>query len=137
MNKKIIIIIIAIVLLIIASFFAYYFWPKGSAPKEGDKVKGQTMEAINGQNFLITLLGNKDSGYEWNAKYDSDAVKFVTREYAQPEGDIMNGAGFEKFTFQALKEGATEIEFVFKKPAEKDDEAIDKIYYEITVKPNI
>jgi predicted secreted protein len=96
-----------------------------------------TMEAINGQNFLITLLGNKASGYEWNANYDSDAVEFITREYAEPEGDLMNGAGFDKFTFKALEEGDTEIEFVFKKPAEKDDKAVDKVYYEITVKANI
>jgi hypothetical protein len=64
-------------------------------------------------------------------------LKFITREYAEPEGNALNGAGFDKFTFQALKEGDAEIEFVFKKPEEKDDKAIDKIYYEITVKANI
>ncbi len=135
--KKIFIIIITIVVLIIIGCSIYFFSPKESPIEEESKYKVMAMEAINGQNFLITLLGNKASGYEWNANYDSAAVEFVTREYAEPEGDFMNGAGFEKFTFKALKERETEIEFVFKKPAEKDDKATDRIYYQITVKPNI
>lgn len=134
--KKIFIFLILIILIVIG-FLIYYFLPKESKSIPEDNVRVMTMEAINGQNFLITLLGNKASGYEWNANYDSDAVEFITREYAEPEGDLMNGAGFDKFTFKALEEGDTEIEFVFKKPAEKDDKAVDKVYYEITVKANI
>ncbi len=134
--KKIIIPIIVIILIAVG-FAVYYFLPKETSLDTEDKVKIQTMEAINGQNFLITLLGKKSSGYEWNANYDSNAVEFVTREYIEPEGDLLEGAGFEKFTFKALKEGETDIEFVFKKVEDTDDKAIDRIYYQVTIKPNI
>ncbi|MCK9597369.1 MAG: protease inhibitor I42 family protein [Candidatus Paceibacterota bacterium] len=123
-----------IVLAIVIGFVVWYFLPKNSTE---EKIQMFPTEAINGQNFLITLLGNQSSGYEWNANYDAEAVEFVTREYVEMDKTLANGAGLEKFTFKALKEGVTQIEFVFKKPVEEDDKAIDRIYYQITVKSNI
>jgi len=133
--KKILIPII-IVLVIIIGFAVWYFLPKNTNSGPEEKVQMFPIESINGQDFLITLLGNQSSGYEWNANYDAEAVEFVTREYVEMDKSLMNGAGLEKFTFKALKEGVTQIEFVFKKPAEKDDKAVDRVYYEVTVKPS-
>jgi len=132
MKKKIILIILAIIL-ILGGFLAYYFLSREPAP-DNEQVK--TMEVVKDQTFLITLMGNQDSGYEWNANYNSNDLAFVDREYAQIDKEMMNGAGLDKFRFTALKEGQTEIEFVFEKTGDKS-QSLEKIYYEITVKPNI
>jgi len=128
------ILIIAAIVLIIAGFSAYYLLSREPASEIKEQVKA--MEVVKDQTFLITLMGNQDTGYEWNANYNNNDLAFVDREYVQIDKEIMNGAGLEKFRFTALKEGETEIEFVFGKTGEKK-ESLEKIYYEITVKPNI
>lgn len=118
---------------IVCDIVNQYGFPKDMVD---DCLQIKVMETFLGQNFIITLMGNQSSGYEWNANYDSEIVQFVTREYIQMDKELMGGVGLEKFTFQALKEGNTDIEFVFKKPAETDDKAIEKLYYQIKVEPN-
>ncbi len=94
---------------------------------------GSEIEVRAGKEFVIDLESNPTTGYTWQETHDSTAIKLIEKNYEQSETEtpVMGAGGVETFRFQALKSGATKIEFVYQRAWEA--EPINEKTFSVTV----
>ena len=86
-----------------------------------------------GENFSITLDSNPTTGYMWEAQFDSNFIKNISREYKASPGEPMPGkGGTETFVFLALKSGETNITMKYRRSWK--EEPIEEKSYSIKIR---
>jgi len=83
------------------------------------------------QTFTLNLDSNPTTGYQWQLKYDPVYLEMTERLYQEPKTDLVGAGGKDNFTFKALQEGKTEINFSYAKTWE--EEPIETKVYEVTI----
>jgi inhibitor of cysteine peptidase len=80
-----------------------------------------TNAAAGGQ-FSVTLASNPTTGYKWDLAMplDSNFLALVTNIYVRPNSQLMGAGGNEVWTFKALKQGTTRIDFKYVRPWEQN-----------------
>ncbi len=105
----------------------------------GEKVYGKedtNIEAKTGESFVIQLEENPTTGYEWTVTIsDENIVKKTDDQYTTEsrDEDIVGAGGVHTYTFEALKEGSTQITFVYERSFEENS-AVETVVFNITVK---
>jgi predicted secreted protein len=93
----------------------------------------KTIEIESGKQFDIKLEGNATTGYEWEPSFDQNYIKLVNKEYkVESDPGRVGAPGEQYFTFQALKQGTTEITIVYKRSWEEG--SADKKVFKVNIK---
>ena len=74
-----------------------------------------------GESLTVTLGSNPTTGFQWSEEAsigDPTVLKQVTHEYIEPDSELVGAAGKEKWTFEALKPGATTVSLEYSRPWE-------------------
>ena len=107
-------------------------------PAEPD---AKPLEAIVGKEFTISLDANRTTGYGWQLAKPlvETVVKSVTNTYQQPAQPAgapprVGAGGREVWTFKAVGQGSTVIEFKYVRPWEKDTPPVKTAIYRVVVK---
>ena len=98
-----------------------------------DELQSEKMTELKikpGENFTLSLDGNPTTGYTWEPQFDTNYIKLNWKKF-EPFSELVGGGGKEKFEFQAIKSGETEIIFIYRRSWEK--EAANKKIYKIIV----
>lgn len=82
--------------------------------------------------FKISLESNPTTGYKWEAKFDENFLKLKSDTLSRPSEALVGQGGTQTFGFLPVKVGETTIEFLYKRPWEK--EPTKKKQYKVTVR---
>jgi len=119
---------------------------EGTGEEEAQEYDEETEEPIEVEQyreFIVILESNPTTGYSWQLAQplDEDILELVRTEFEQmegegegEEGEIMGAPGEEKWTFKAIGEGKTEIDFEYVRPWEKDEPPEEEKTFEVEVK---
>lgn len=80
-----------------------------------------TIRAKVGEKFEIKLLSNIATGYSWAlaASVDSQLIILDRQHYVDMDKKIDGNPGMDVFLFKTLKEGKTTLEFVYRRPFDR------------------
>ena len=100
------------------------------------RVKASEIHTIAGQSFTIALPANHTTGYSWRLARPLDlaVLRQANETYREDSSGRIGGGGKELWTFEALAAGATEIQFEYARPFEKDAAPVNRAMYQIDVK---
>lgn len=88
----------------------------------------------NSKELKIVLEGNATTGYSWENTLTNEEIVSVKEKTTYLGKDGITGAPSKfEYSVKALKDGTTDLTFVYKRPFEAD-EALDTIVYKIEVK---
>jgi len=94
---------------------------------------GKTIEVKAGEQFSIMLEGNATTGYNWEPSFDESYIKKVSQEYkVESDPGRVGAPGEQYFTFEALKQGTTDITIVYKRAWEEG--SADKKVFKVNIK---
>jgi len=95
---------------------------KVSSGQESQNPVSTKIEAMVGENAVITLDANHTTGYSWQlAKpVDKDMLEFVESKYEPSETGLIGSGGKEVWTFKALQSGETKVSFKYTRPWETE-----------------
>lgn len=89
-------------------------------PKEYT-ASSQEIEIAVGEQFIIALESNPTTGYMWEADFEESFLKLVQDEFQPPEDkDVVGAAGEQRFTFEGVKKGTSEVTLTYKRSWEED-----------------
>jgi len=126
MNK---LIALVISLLLVAGLLA------GCAAQQPEEYSdpGQEIEIGVGKQFIIALDSNPTTGYNWEADFDESFLKLVQDEFKPAEDkDLVGAGGEQRFTFEGVKKGKTEVTLTYKRSWE--EEFSDQKVFVVSVK---
>ena len=108
--------LLGLVALLAASLFA------GCGQSREYTDPSQAIEIGVGKQFIIVLEANPTTGYRWETDFDGSFLKLVQSEFkpAKAEPGVAGVGGEQRFTFEGLKEGRTEVTLTYKRPWEQD-----------------
>ena len=81
---------------------------------------GTTVNAVAGQELVITLDGNPSTGYTWETK-DLDASMFLQvgeTQFTSSDPKLVGSGGTQTLTIRMLKAGAATLTLVYHRPWE-------------------
>lgn len=83
---------------------------------------GQKIEIGVGGQFIVVLESNPTTGYRWEADFDESFIKLVQDEFEPDEVEegMVGVGGKQRFTFEGLKTGETELTLTYKRSWEED-----------------
>ncbi|MCD6600347.1 MAG: protease inhibitor I42 family protein [Dehalococcoidia bacterium] len=83
---------------------------------------GQEIEIGVGDEFIVALDSNPTTGYQWEADFDESFLELVLDEFEPGEAEegMVGAGGEQKFTFEGLKAGETELTLTYKRSWEED-----------------
>ncbi len=83
---------------------------------------GQEIEIGVGDQFIVVLESNPTTGYRWEADFDESFLKLVQDEFEPDEAEegMVGVGGKQRFTFEGLKTGETELTLTYKRSWEED-----------------
>jgi len=85
---------------------------------------GNEFEIEKGDSIKAKLCSNPSTGYSWDYEIDDTSImNFVSKEYLEPEGDLVGASGTDVYLFKALKPGTTQIRIEYKRSWEEGVEA--------------
>ncbi len=67
-----------------------------------------------GDPFVVELAANPTTGYQWQPAFDPAALKLVERDFSLP-GAAIGGGGVERFRFESLAAGASQLSFAYQR----------------------
>ena len=81
----------------------------------------QAIEIGIGKQFIIVLEANPTTGYGWEMDFDKGLLKLVQSEFkpAKAEAGMVGVGGKQRFTFEEVKEGRTEVTLTYKRSWEQ------------------
>ena len=71
-----------------------------------------------GEQFLVELESNPTTGYQWQPAFDPAALKLVGRDFSLAGAAAcaaIGGGGVERFRFESLAAGATQLSFAYQR----------------------
>jgi inhibitor of cysteine peptidase len=118
---------------------------QGSLDKEAKEYDDENapIEVEEDLKFAIVLESNPTTGYSWQlaGPLDEDIVELVSTEYEKKsggseegEGEDLGSSGEEIWTFLAVGEGETEIDFEYVRSWEEDVAPEEEKTFSVTVK---
>lgn len=96
----------------------------------------EVIQTTVGDTFQISLEANPSTGYSWKSEFDSEFIKENEKEYvSEPSQDppVVGSPGTEVFTFQALKQGITQITLTYKR--EWETESLEQHIVKVEISP--
>jgi len=83
---------------------------------------GQKIEIGVGDQFIVVLESYPTTGYLWEAGFDQSFLKLVRDEFEPDEAEegMVGVGGKQRFTFEGLKTGETELTLTYKRSWEDD-----------------
>lgn len=106
-----------------------------SIPVLRDNEMQKEMSVNTGDVLNFELESNPTTGYEWVVDYDRDFLVLVHSSFIESEKKGLVGVpGKQRFRFKAIKKGETTIEFLYRRPWEKDREPAKKIVCKVKIK---
>ncbi|WP_052324423.1 protease inhibitor I42 family protein [Haliscomenobacter hydrossis] len=80
-----------------------------------------TIRAKAGEKFEIKLPGSIATGYSWTlvSPADSQYVHLESQVYEESDKKVDGKSGMDVFVFKALKQGKTTLDFVYRRPFDK------------------
>jgi predicted secreted protein len=103
----------------------------GNCPDQRVCVPAQVIDASIGQNFIfntsvgrefvVALVANPSTGYDWRKDYDEAVVKLVSQEFKADEKatGVVGAGGTQRYRFKALKTGTTTLTFSYERSWEQ------------------
>lgn len=93
----------------------------GQQPEEYSDA-GQEIEIGVGDEFIVALESNPTTGYQWEVDFDESFLELVLDEFEPGEAEegMVGVGGKQKFTFEGLKAGETELTLTYKRSWEED-----------------
>ena len=86
-------------------------------------VDGQTQTREKSVNvnraFKISLKSNPTTGYKWEVSFDKTFLKLKANRFKRSTSALIGAGGTQSFVFLPIKQGATEVHFVYRRPWEK------------------
>ncbi|WP_296692731.1 protease inhibitor I42 family protein [Treponema sp. UBA7567] len=93
-----------------------------------------SLDAGNSKELKIVLEGNETTGYSWENTLTNEEIVSIKEKVTYLGKDGITGAPSKfEYSVKALKDGTTDLTFVYKRPFEAD-KALDTIVYKIEVK---
>jgi predicted secreted protein len=88
-----------------------------------------------GDRFSIELPANATTGFAWEATTtDAAVVREVDHRYLSPATNVVGAGGYERFSYEALVNGATTLTFDYRRPFEPDSiPAVDTARFDVQV----
>lgn len=95
-----------------------------------------TIDAMVGKEFVITLDANATTGYEWQlaSPIDDNLVKLVSSEYLPDKTDFVGSGGKSIWTFKAVRAGNAQISFKYIRSWEKDIPPVKEVIYMVNIR---
>ncbi len=94
----------------------------------------EAIEATPGETFVIALASNPTTGFVWEPDFDARRLKLLSREF-QPQSARIGAGGEERFHFQALGSGETEVLFELRRAWEPEARERKRLQIAIRGKP--
>ena len=70
-----------------------------------------------GDKIYVELCSNPTTGFEWSYEMSGDmAVKEEDHDFNEPEGNVPGAPGVEKWTFEGISEGKSDILMEYSQP---------------------
>jgi predicted secreted protein len=88
-------------------------------PAEGGSAQA---DLRTGEELLIKIVGNPTTGYSWvlTVPGNRDVLRQVGKDTFAPGRAGLGAPGVRQFRFRALSNGVSEIQFVYRRPWEKE-----------------
>jgi predicted secreted protein len=121
--------------LLVVVLIAAFAGCAASAPKTFGE-KDTTIAVDEGQTFVIRLVENPTTGYQWSHVIaDEGIIQFTKEEYKADSQDtnLVGGGGIKDITFKAAKKGTTTITLTNERSWEQNPDD-KKIVYNVEVK---
>lgn len=67
-----------------------------------------------GDRFVVELDANPTTGYQWQPVFDPAALRLVGRDFSLA-GAAIGGGGVERFRFESLAAGASQLSFAYQR----------------------
>jgi predicted secreted protein len=83
--------------------------------------------------FIITLNSNPTTGYTWKETYDNTMLKMVKR-YTPASSGMVGAGGVERFEFQGIRSGDTEISLIYWRSFEPNNPPLETKTFKVTIK---
>jgi len=146
MNKTLIIVLV-IIFILLASFGVWYFNKNKNKLPTPNNQKQDSSQAINLDSsnnnqtidvgiddvIDVTLNNPSDGGYEFNdPEYDKTILKMLSHEHTAPNSQLLGDFGEDKWSFQAIKTGKTDLIFYISRSWENQKE----VDFQITLNVN-
>ena len=72
-----------------------------------------------GDKITLELCSNPTTGFAWDYEMTvENVVKEEDHDFKEPDGSVVGAAGVEVWTFEAVKEGITEVRMEYSQPWE-------------------
>ncbi len=90
-----------------------------SPMKNADNSKNKIVSKV-GESFTIELASNITTGFKWKLEnsLDTNYLVFLQKEYKEPN-KLEGETGVEIWQFKAIKQGITNLKFIYIRPWEK------------------
>ena len=96
---------------------------------------GKSIEVAKGDRLEITLEANPTTGYIWEVgSGDADILEMEGEPDCKTESDAIGAGGAMTFRFRAVETGTTDLELVYHRPWEEDQEPAETFTVTVTVK---
>ena len=93
---------------------------------------GSSIELKKGDKINIKLESNPTTGYTWilSENTDENIISMTNSEFIQTEKEeeLVGSGGYEIFTFQAEKNGQTEIILTYKRSWEEEESEEESLF---------
>jgi len=88
-----------------------------------------------GDEFIIMLVSNKTTGYEWQIDRPIDGNKIVQAglKYVPDDTGMVGSGGKEEWKFKARGTGKSKISFKYVRPWEKGTKSVDKKVFDVEI----
>ncbi len=95
----------------------------------------EEIRVLAGKQFTITLIANHTTGYSWRLATPPDPamLKQTGVDFHAPASDALGAPGEEVWTFEAVAQGAVELEFEYVRPFGKDAKPVKKAKYSVVI----
>ena len=117
--------ILLVVLVVIAA--GIYLYPKRTTA---------VLKLNTGDEFIIMLVSNRTTGYEWqiDRPIDGNKVEQKSLVYVPDKTGLAGSGGKEEWKFRALKVGRSQISFKYVRPREKGVKPAEKKVFDVDIK---
>ena len=85
---------------------------------DGQAQAGEKSVKVN-KAFKISLQSNPSTGYRWEISFDKAFLKLRVDRFKRSPSALIGAGGTQSFVLLPIKQGETEVHFLYKRPWEK------------------
>lgn len=99
-----------------------------------EQSNGSKIELDDGQEFKIVLRENPTTGFRWNPISSGEPACKLLDDSFDLVGNTPGNGGSHSWFFQAVREGAGRVEFVYRRPWDQGKPPAQSFTLDITVR---